>query len=335
MAAAAAMISVTGLEKTFEQRHGGIVRAVDGVSFEVGRGETVGLVGESGCGKSTVGRCVLRLLKPDSGVVAFDGTEIQALALRRLRPFRRKLQMVFQDPLGSLNPAFSVRATLRDALRQVGLSGGEREERIGELLLSVGLDSRFLERRPSQMSGGQLQRVGIARALASDPDFIFLDEPTSSLDLSVRGQIINLLGDLQAERRLGYLFASHDLGVVRFLADRVFVMYQGRIMESGPTAGLFDEPQHPYTEELLAGASFRSTQGSPGRRQPPRRAAAPLDDVPKAQGCLFADRCPYVHDRCLASEPPLIRTGTDRGSRCWLSEPRVPARAPSLNPGPG
>lgn len=260
------LIEVKELTKIFELRRGRSVTAAESVSFDIERGQTVGLVGESGSGKSTVGRCVLRLLEPDEGVIRFDGEPLEGLSQSGLRPFRPRMQMVFQDPLGSLNPAYTVKRTLCDAVRQTGVRGDKRREQISELLDSVGLDHRFLERRPHEMSGGQLQRVGIARALASDPEFIFLDEPTSSLDLSIRGQILNLLADLQAERRLAYLFASHDLGVVRFLAHRVIVMYHGRVVESGPAEGVLADPTHPYTRALIAGAGLGTLSGEERRR---------------------------------------------------------------------
>lgn len=268
------LVVVDRLGKTFQVRHGRSVRAVDGVSFTLNRGETVGLVGESGSGKSTIGRCLLRLYEPNEGVIAFDGIEIQGLSQHALRPYRRRMQMVFQDPLGSLNPAFSVEATLTDALRQAAVPRRERSTRALELLDAVGLDARFLRRRPNELSGGQSQRVGVARALACEPDFVFLDEPTSSLDLSVRGQIINLLADLQDERGIAYLFATHDLSTVRFLADSLIVLYQGRVVERGPAATVFAEPGHEYTRALLDAARLPRAGTSPSRvdTNPQRRA---------------------------------------------------------------
>lgn len=322
------LIEVDGLVKTFHDRHREPVRAVDDVSFGVGQGETVGLVGESGCGKSTIGRCLLRLYQPDAGTITFDGTRIERLDQGKLRRLRPRMQMVFQDPAGSTNPAFTVRQTLMDVLRHLPLPRADRAARLGSLLTSVGLDERFLDRRPDELSGGQLQRVAIARALATEPDFVFLDEPTSALDLSVRGQIVNLLADLQAERGLSYLFASHDLGVVRFLAHRVLVMYLGRIVEAGPTEEILGSPKHPYTQELVlsaglvenAGPQHELLPGEPPGREPAGRGTA-------LQGCRYADRCPYVHDRCRQSEPPLLEVSDNRVARCWLQteEPRVPS----------
>jgi oligopeptide transport system ATP-binding protein len=307
------LIEVENLVKEFHDRHGGAVRAVDSVSFAVDRGETVGLVGESGCGKSTIGRCLLRLYRPDGGSIAFDGERIEHLGEKSLRPMRHRMQMVFQDPAGSANPSFTVRRTIADALRRSPLSRHERTGRIVELLASVGLDERFLDRRPDELSGGQLQRVAIARALATDPDFVFLDEPTSALDLSVRGQIVNLLADLQAERGLGYLFASHDLGVVKFLADRLIVMYLGRVVEEGPTDQVLSEPRHPYTRALVLSAGLAD---DPDAEELLVRGELPASPEARA-GCRYADRCPFVHERC-AAEPPLLDAGPGRSGRCWL-----------------
>jgi peptide/nickel transport system ATP-binding protein len=306
------LISVRGLGKEFRSGHQ-LVRAVDGIDFDVIEGETVGLVGESGCGKSTVGRCLLRLLKPERGRIVFGGREIQDLGHAELRPLRRRMQMVFQDPLGSLNPAYTTESTLSDALRPLGLPRAKRRARVLELLDQVGLDARYLRRRPKEMSGGQLQRVGIARALASDPSFLFLDEPTSSLDLSVRGQIVNLLCDLQERNRLTYLFASHDLGIVRFVAHRMIVMYLGRIVETGPAEDVFGSPAHPYTKALLVAAGIRDTIDV----DEVRIRGEPVREASLLGGCRYANRCPFVHGRCV-EEPPLIRTSKEHDARCWL-----------------
>ena len=306
------LIEVEGLTKRFERQRflagRDSVTAVEGATFQIDRGETLGLVGESGCGKSTVGRCLVRLLEPDEGRIDFDGVEIQNLGTGGLRPFRRRMQIVFQNPLGSMNPVYSVEGTLRDSLRH--LPASERDQRIGDLLNQVGLDRRFSNRRRTEMSGGQLQRVSIARALATDPEFIFLDEPTSALDLSVRGQIVNLLIDLQQEKKLAYLFVSHDLGVVRFLAHRVLVMYLGQVVESAPTEELFLRAAHPYTQALLAAAGLDggSLQGEVTERGRPEK------------GCRFANRCPYVEARCREEEPPAFRVSESHQARCWLLE---------------
>ena len=311
------LVTVEGLTKHFVSRRGAAVVAVDDVSLSIQRGETVGLVGESGCGKSTVGRCILRLVDVDSGAIVFDGTRIDKLSARELRPVRRRMQMVFQDPLGSTNPAFTLRHTLEDALRQADVNGPERERRMLELLDSVGLSPRLLDRRRGELSGGQLQRGTIARALAPEPDFIFLDEPTSALDMSIRGQIVNLLADLQDARGIAFLFASHDLGVVRALAHRVIVMYLGRVVEAGPVEEVLQAPSHPYTMALLAASTDLDDIAADGDLvvgEPPAE--------PDRSGCRYADRCPFVHERCSA-EPPLFDVAAGRISRCWLSDNAV------------
>ncbi len=326
------LISVEDLGKTFRGPDGSTVRAVDCVSFRVAAGETLGLVGESGCGKSTAGRCLLRLTDPDEGTITFDGTRIERMSQRELRPLRRRMQIVFQDPLGSTNPAFTLRQTLDDAVRQAGVERAQRDRRVRDLLDSVGLPARLLDRRRDELSGGQLQRGAIARALAPQPEFVFLDEPTSSLDLSVRGQIINLLADLQDEFGHAYLFASHDLSVVRVLAHRVIVMYLGRIVESGPTAEILGAPAHPYTQALLEAAGddpapeAAKPPGSPSDRlrmapgDDPGLPAPELDE-PRVSGCRYQPRCPFRHERC-GEEPDLLAAGAGNGhfARCWLAE---------------
>ncbi len=250
------LLNVQGLTKEFHRSGDAPFRAVSTVSFALDRGETVGIVGESGSGKSTVGRCILRLLKPTSGSVEFDGHRIDLLRRRQLRRIRPRMQMVFQDPYGSVNPAFTVRATLLDALRSSGLTRSQKSARMRELLDSVGLAHSLLDRRASAMSGGQLQRLAIARALAPRPDFIFLDEPTSALDVSIRGQVVNLLAELQERLGIAYLFVSHDLSVVRVLANRVMVMFRGEIVESGPTSQVLAAPKNDYTRSLIEAAGL-------------------------------------------------------------------------------
>ena len=312
-------IEVENLTKRFLTRHGMTrtlsVTAVESVSFHIERGETLGLVGESGCGKSTVGRCLLRLVTPDTGRMYFDGKEIQNLRERDLKHIRHRMQIVFQNPLASLNPAYTVAGTLRDALRQrKDLNNRQRHERAQMLLRQVGLDHRYLRRRPAEMSGGELQRVSIARALAPSPDFIFLDEPTSALDPSVRGQISNLLAGLQERQGLTYLYVSHDLNVIQFLAHRVLVMYLGQIVEEAPTKLIFSAPRHPYTQALLAAAQTYTgaDQPVPSIRGEVRLAQAGV------HGCRFSDRCPFVTERCRVQEPPFFRLANNHSVRCWL-----------------
>src|ERR1051326_2108995 len=253
----ASLLEVSNLAKSFRPsgawgRNRKPTRAVDGVSLTVQARETLGLVGESGCGKSTLARCVIRLTEPDGGVIRLDGTDITHLSQRALRPIRRKVQMVFQDPYGSLNPRKRIGQIIGDPLRLHGIEGGQRSDQVLTLLDTVGLSRAYADRLPSELSGGQRQRVGIARALVLKPQVVVLDEPVSSLDVSVQAQIINLLEDLQLEFGLSYLFISHNLGVVRHICDRVAVMYLGIIVESADVEELFAHPRHPYTAGLLS-----------------------------------------------------------------------------------
>ncbi|WP_280490219.1 ABC transporter ATP-binding protein [Nocardia carnea] len=253
------LLEVSGLRKSYPGRRNLFGRVIDrhvvtkDVGFTVARGETLGIVGESGAGKSTIGRQVLRLLEPDSGTIRFDGREIGKLKGKDLLAFRRRAQMIFQDPFSSLDPHMTIRSAVGEPLSiHFGLSGAERDERVVEILERVGLREDQLDKYPREFSGGQLQRIAIARTLTLDPDFIVCDEPVAALDVSIQAQVLNLLLDLQAERGLSYLFISHDLALVRFLAHRVLVMYQGEVVESGTTGELFDNPQHPYTKSLVA-----------------------------------------------------------------------------------
>jgi oligopeptide/dipeptide ABC transporter ATP-binding protein len=328
-----ALLYVDDLAKVYRVRVGGrraILYAVDGVSFGIRRGETVALVGESGSGKSTTALCILRLEEPTRGRVLFDGEDITALGARRLRPLRRQMQIVFQDPTESLNPRRSVEDTLREPVETHGLASGRAARtRVGELLELVGLPPDHARRYPHQLSGGQRQRVCIARSLATEPSLVVLDEPTSALDVSVQAQILNLLRELQREIGLTYLFITHDLGVVRHLADRVLVMYAGQIVEAAPTAALFDAPLHPYTRALLDSVPVDSPAERRPRALPKGEPYSPL--APPA-GCRFAGRCPWAAEEC-GRPVELVDADPEHAVRCvgWFSgrvpEPRSEAVA--------
>ncbi|MCA9534092.1 MAG: ABC transporter ATP-binding protein [Myxococcales bacterium] len=293
------------------------VRAVDDVSLDIEKGETLGLVGESGCGKSTLGRVILRLLEPSAGQIQFEGRDIAHLGERELRPLRRRMQIVFQDPYSSLNPRMTVRATLAEALRIHGLvkSGSEEEQRVASLLERVGLRPEHMRRYPHEFSGGQRQRIGIARALAVEPSFIVADEPISALDVSIQAQVVNLLGDLQDELGLSYLFIAHDLSVVEFISDRVAVMYLGRVVEIARSEDLYGHPRHPYTQALLASAPVPDP--SRRREHPPLKGDVPSPLDPPA-GCTFHPRCPLAEPGlCDKSVPPLVQLGVKHQVACW------------------
>ena len=285
-------------------KHYGPVRAVDGVSLHIGRGETLALVGESGCGKSTTARLVLRLIEPSAGTIRFDGEDITALPARALKPFRRRTGVVFQDPYASLNPRLRVGDTIREPMQVHALgSGPEQRARVEELLALVGLAPFHAQRYPHEFSGGQRQRIGIARALAAGPDLLVCDEPVSALDVSIQAQVVNLLRDLQSRLGLAMLFIAHDLGVVKHMADRVAVMYLGRIVEIAEKRTLFANPRHPYTRALLAAIPHPD----PARRGQLRPLGG---DVPSPAhlpaGCRFHTRCPFTTERCRREDPPLL-----------------------------
>ena len=318
------ILRLEDLTKYYRVRVGGrraLLHAVDGVSLEIRPGETVALVGESGSGKSTTALCALRLEEPTSGRVTFEGHELTALSQEGLRAHRRRIQIVFQDPTESLNPRRSVGATIAEPLEVHGATSSTARRRAAELLELVGLQPDHARRYPHQLSGGQRQRVCIARALATGPTLLVLDEPTSALDVSVQAQILNLLAELQREIDLTYLFITHDLAIVRHLADRVLVMYAGQIVESAPTAELFDRPLHPYTRALLDAVPVDSPAERRTRPTPRGEPYSPLDPPP---GCRFAGRCRWAAEEC---EAPVELRDADAGHavRCigWLSG-RVP-----------
>jgi peptide/nickel transport system ATP-binding protein len=304
----------------------GWVRAVDGVSLEIEAGKTLALVGESGCGKTTAGRSILCLEKPQEGEVWFEGKDLLALSEAELRPYRRKLQFVFQDPMASLDPRMRVREIIAEGMKSFGIGSSkqDRTDRVASLLERVQLKPDHMSRYPHEFSGGQRQRIGIARALAPEPQLLICDEAVSALDVSIQAQILNLLRDLQEELGLAYLFITHDLGVVRYLAHDVAVMYLGQVVETGKTERIFDDPQHPYTRGLLSAIP----SVDPNRRA---NTTPVLGDVPSPAnpppGCRFHTRCPLVFDRCRTEAPPLIALdssasmGSRDRSRCFLSEP--------------
>lgn len=292
-----------------------MVKAVDGVSFDVYEGETLGLVGESGCGKSTTGDAILQLERPTAGSVRFKDIELTALKPDALRRMRRDLQMVFQDPYASLNPRLTVGQIIGEPLRnfETQLGKTEREKRIRELLELVGLDPFFINRYPHELSGGQRQRVGIARALALNPTFIVCDEPIAALDVSIQAQIVKLLGRLQRELGLTYLFISHDLSMIRLISDRIAVMYLGRVVELASRDALYEHPRHPYTQALLSAVPIPDPELERNREQIVLEGDVP-NPVDPPQGCNFNTRCPVAVERCFVEDPELRQI--DRGHWC-------------------
>jgi oligopeptide transport system ATP-binding protein len=300
------------------RRHTGDVKAVDGVTFDIMQGETLGLVGESGCGKSTVGRALIRLYDPTSGSVTINGTDIATLDAEGLRKIRPAMQMVFQDPQASLNPRMKLAEIIGEPLLEhTTLSADERMARVHELMDAVGLNRRFANRFSHEFSGGQRQRIGIARALALNPKFIVCDEPIAALDVSIQAQVVNLLEDLQAEFGLTYLFISHDLSMVRHIADRVAVMYLGRIAELSPRDDLYARPLHPYAKALLSAVP----EADPAREATRQRIIL-KGDVPSPanppKGCTFCTRCPQVFDLCRTTRPELTEVEPGRMVACHL-----------------
>jgi oligopeptide transport system ATP-binding protein len=317
------LVRIQGLKMHFPITEGiilartvGNVRAVDGVDFAVRRGETLGLVGESGCGKSTTGRAVLQLYKPTAGSVNFDGVELTMLGAEPLRKMRRRMQMIFQDPYASLNPRMTVSTIIGEPLQVHGLASGKaRQERITELLHVVGLNSYYMNRYPHEFSGGQRQRIGIARALAVQPEFIVADEPISALDVSIRAQVINLMEDLQAEFNLTYLFIAHDLSVVRHISDRVAVMYLGKIVELADRNELYKNPQHPYTKALLSAVPIPDPVAEMKRERIILQGDVPSPINPP-RGCRFHTRCPIAIPACSVVDPPFEEKAPGHWAAC-------------------
>ncbi len=322
------LLKVSGLSKffpvkasSFAGEAGGTLRAVHNVSFELERGKTLGLVGESGCGKSTTGRLILRLIEPSSGTIELDGEDITQVGGAKLRALRKRMQIVFQDPLGSLHPRMTVGKIIAEPLAVHRLDKGSRSAKVDELLRLVELPLDVAGRYPHEFSGGQRQRISIARALALSPELIIADEPVSALDASIQSQILTLLKRLQDEQGMAFLFISHDLSVVRFLCHDVAVMYLGEIVEHGPVGEVYDNPQHPYTKALLAAIP---------RPEPNPQKVMPLEgQLPSAidppVGCAFASRCPCVMERCHTESPGETFTEEKHMVRCWLNKNTVKA----------
>jgi oligopeptide/dipeptide ABC transporter ATP-binding protein len=319
-----ALLEVTNLVKHFEVGKG-TVRAVEGVSFSIEKGETLGLVGESGCGKTTTGRCILQLERPTGGSILFEGRELTTMDQKELRAVRRKMQVIFQDPYSSLNPRMTVGQIIAEPLAVHGIVSGNavRAARVKDLLSRVGLLPQHARRYPHEMSGGQRQRVGIARALAMEPSLIVCDEPVSALDVSIQAQIINLLEDLQAEFGLTYLFIAHDLAVVRHISDRVAVMYLGKIAEIADRKTIYDNPRHPYTKALLSAVPIPDPELEVQRERIVLGGEVPSPLNPPA-GCVFHPRCPIAVERCKHEIPALRELTAGHGAACHLAETMIP-----------
>ena len=295
------------------------LKAVDDVSFDIYKGETVGLVGESGCGKSTTGRCMIRLYEPTKGEVIYDGKDITKLSKAEQKEFCQKVQMIFQNPYASLNSRMTVKEIVGEGLKQHGTPKNEIDKKVEALLETVGLNKDHMSRFPHEFSGGQRQRIGIARALSVDPEFIICDEPISALDVSIQAQVINMLKDLQEQRGLTYLFVAHDLSVVKYISDRVVVMYLGMIVEQAETEELYSNPQHPYTKALLSAIPEADPDKAKANRRIPIKGEIPSPINPK-QCCRFAERCEYATDRCFNEVPELREVCPGHKVACHLMD---------------
>ena len=324
------ILKVTDLRKYFPQKKPGIIRrpdapvkAVDGITFDIGRGETVGMVGESGCGKSTAGRTLLRLLEPTSGTIEFEGKDVTHATRGELRRLRREMQMIFQDPFGSLNPRHTVGKIIAAPYDIQGIKpeGGSRKA-VQDLMERVGLNPEHYNRYPHEFSGGQRQRIGVARAIALKPQVIVCDEPVSALDVSIQAQVINLLEDIQDEQKLAYIFVAHDLSVVRHISDRVIVMYLGKIMEEADRDTLYAAPQHPYTHALLSAVPVPDPRRAAGRDRILLKGDLPSPQHPPS-GCVFRTRCPKAQDLCAVEIPLPVEIEPGHRVACHFPEKRA------------
>ncbi len=313
-----ALLDVRNLVMHFRVGGGQVARAVDGVSFSIAKGETLRLVGESGCGKTTVGRSIIRLYDPTAGSIVFDGTDLAHLSQREMLPFRRRMQMIFQDPYASLNPRMTVGDIVMEPMTIHSLHAPkERSDRARELLRVVGLNSEHANRYPHEFSGGQRQRIGIARSLAASPEFIVCDEPISALDVSIQAQIVNTLEDLQKEFGLTYLFIAHDLSMVKHISDRIAVMYLGTMVEIAGSNELYTRPLHPYTEALLSAIPIPDPDRADARKRIPLEGEIP-NPIDPPSGCKFHTRCRYAEPRCREVVPELTDRGNGHFSACFV-----------------
>ncbi len=312
------LLEVKKLKKYFKTPKG-MLHAVDNVSFTIDRGRTLGVVGESGCGKSTTGRAILRIVEPTEGEILFDGEDIRSLGKDQMRRMRTRMQIIFQDPFSSLNPRKTVSETIAEPLKLNGIitDKGKRMERVAEIMEIVGLAERLYNAYPHELDGGRRQRIGIARALVLNPQFIVCDEPVSALDVSIQAQILNLMDELQEKMGLTYMFITHDLSVVHYFADDIAVMYLGRLIEKAPAKELFRNPIHPYTQALLSAIPVPSIHNQRKRILLKGEITSPVDPKP---GCRFASRCPYASSRCHSEEPQLKEIAPGHFNACFLNE---------------